>query len=236
MRARGCALVLAAALTACGRVPVAQGPSILTLSVHKLESGAKPSPLLEVRAGQVRAIIPDTWEARLLPRGAYPREGFVASPRIEDWRHGSGPTQGLEAFWVDAGKMRIPSDYYYLAAQKPLLDYMVEKGVCRRERQQVFANHPPDFTGKTFSRSDYVASASGTCHTDGRPTRWAYVVAAPGFGPARQVGIPTSGLYVVIAVVSGAKSEFLLKQILRGARFGNTSISEIIQAAGGQTR
>lgn len=74
-------------------------------------------------------------------------------------------------------------------------------------------------------------SATGSCRTEGTPTRWAYVVAAPGFGPMRQMGIPTSGLYVVIAVVPERRSGHLLKQILAAARFGDTSISEFLRAA-----
>jgi hypothetical protein len=45
------------------------------------------------------------------------------------------------------------------------------------------------------------------------------------------MGIPTSGLYVVIAVVPGKKAGELLKQILEAARFGDTSISRFLEAA-----
>jgi hypothetical protein len=57
------------------------------------------------------------------------------------------------------------------------------------------------------------------------------VVAAPGFGPLRSVGIPTSGLYVVIAAVSGADSGTLLDAMINGAHFGNTSVPQIERAA-----
>jgi hypothetical protein len=59
------------------------------------------------------------------------------------------------------------------------------------------------------------------------------VVAAPGYGPVRQVGLPTSGLYVVVAVVSGRGSGRLLREMLESAEFGGTSISKIVRAAGG---
>jgi hypothetical protein len=62
--------------------------------------------------------------------------------------------------------------------------------------------------------------------------QWAYIVAAPGFGPVRQVGLPTSGLYVVVAVVSGPNARRLLKEMLEGAQFGGTPISQIVRAAG----
>ena len=45
-----------------------------------------------------------------------------------------------------------------------------------------------------------MAQGKGTCNIHGTPTRWAYFVAAPGFGPVRRMGIPASGLYVVVAV------------------------------------
>ena len=90
----------------------------------------------------------------------------------------------------------------------------------------------PDLTGQTFSPSDYVVSASGSCQAGGRPTHWAYVVAAPGFGPVRQVGLPTSGLYVVVAVVSGRGADRLLREMLDGTQFGGTPISQIVRAAG----
>jgi hypothetical protein len=57
------------------------------------------------------------------------------------------------------------------------------------------------------------------------------MVAAPGFGPVRQVGIPNSGLYVVVAEVTGPGSARLLTEIMKGARFDSSSIGEILEAA-----
>ena len=76
-----------------------------------------------------------------------------------------------------------------------------------------------------------MASQTGMCKAGRRSTKWAYFVAAPGFGPIRDIGIPTSGIYVVIAVVSGPRAGSLLKQLLAGARFGDASISEIARLA-----
>src|SRR5207245_6245262 len=92
-------------------------------------------------------------------------------------------------------------------------------GACGPARAPVLVTHPPDYSGRTLSPGDFVASAAGGCRRGGRLTHWAYVVAAPGFGPVRKVGIPTSGLYVVVAEVSGPESARLLTEIMKSARF-----------------
>jgi hypothetical protein len=176
-------------------------------------------------------VVPDGWEAKPLSHDRYPQEGFVAAPRLEEWQHGDGTVRGMEVFWIDVAKMRIPSDYYYLVARGPVFDALRANKGCVSGRQQVYVDHPPDLTGRRFSPSDYVASGTGTCDIHGRHTRWAYLVAAPGYGPLRQVGIPTSGLYVVIAVVSGSRSEVLLQEMVESARFGNTPMTQIMRAA-----
>src|SRR2546425_970460 len=83
---------------------------------------------------------------------------------------------------------------------------------------QALTDHPPELSGLKFSPGDYVVTARGTCHGSEGPTKWAYVVAAPGFGPVRQVGLPSSGLYVVLAVVSGKRAGPLLEEMIDGAR------------------
>jgi hypothetical protein len=223
---------MAVVLTACAGAPAVHDdpPPKTVFTVHHLPPS--PSPLrVEVQAGSVQALIPDGWEPRPLPTARYPQEGFVASPQIEEWERGAGSVAGIEVFWIDVAKLNIPSDYYYMVAQGPAMAALAANKNCRSAGEEIYIDHPPDFTGRRFSPGDYVVSATGTCRTQGKPTRWAYVVAAPGFGPMRRVGIPTSGLYVVIAVVPGKKAGQILKQILEAARFGNTSISEILQAA-----
>jgi hypothetical protein len=211
---------------------VADAPASLTFTIRQVPSVSTPSPLNEVRAGQVRAVFPKSWDARPLPTSSVAQEGFVASPRIDRFERTTGVVQGIEAFWIDVGKQAIPSNYYYLAARNEAMSSLSSRNSCRAVRHDVLIDRPPDLTGRTFSPSDYVVSASGTCESNGRPTRWAYVVAAPGFGPIRQVGLPTSGLYVVVAVVSGRNAEPLLDAMLEGARFGGTPISQIVRAAG----
>jgi hypothetical protein len=234
VRATVAALVFATAVTACSRAPDAT--STLTsepasFSTRPFVLPSSPAPLVQVQSGFVQAVIPNSWEARPLSSDRYPQQGFVAAPRLEDWQHGDGTVRGMEVFWIDVAKMRIPSDYYYLVARGPVLEALRANKACEYGQQEVYADHPPDLTGRRFSPSDYVASASGTCLVHGRHTRWAYLVAAPGFGPLRQVGIPTSGLYVVIAVVSGSRSNVLLQEMVQSARFGDTPMTQIVNAA-----
>jgi hypothetical protein len=196
-----------------------------------MRSTIPPSPFVQVLAGSVHAVVPRSWEAAPLPATRFPQQGFVASPNLADWERGVGTVGGMEAFWIDVDEAGIASDYYYVAARSGLLSGLGDGSACRPQKQQVYVDHPPDFTGKRFSPSDYVASASGTCRMKGQPAEWTYVVAAPGYGPIRQVGIPNSGLYVVVAVVSGPQSRAILKEMIDGARFGNASITDILQVA-----
>jgi len=230
VRTRVLALGLAAVTTACTRVPLSQ-PGPQTLSIVPVVSTASPSPLVEVRIGLVRAIIPKSWEARTLPSSKVPAEGFVASPDLARWEHGAAHVQGIEAFWVDIGQLQIPTDYYYLAAKNASFGQIDQAGMCGQVRPTVLANHPPDYTGRHFSPGDFVASAAGRCVADGRPSHWAYMVAAPGFGPLRHVGIPTSGLYVVAADVAGPRSGTMLNEMMNGARFNSATVSQLLQAA-----
>jgi hypothetical protein len=227
--------MVAAALTACSRVPVAEAPAVPVFFIHHIHSSS-PSPLKEIKAGHVRAVFPDSWSAQPLAGEGLAQEGFVASPNIDDWLRGTGSADGMEAFWIDVGGDDIPSNYYYLAARGPALSPLGLNRACHHARDRIFADHPPDFTGSTASAGDYVASGEGTCRGAHGSTHWAYVVVAPGFGPERQVGLPTSGLYVVMASVSGPRSEFILKEMIQSAWFGNSSLSDIVKAASGQTR
>jgi hypothetical protein len=231
VRASRVLLVLAAALTACNRVPATE-PVELAFTIHPFASSTTPSPFNEVRAGSVRAVFPQQWEVRPIDSTTLPQEGFVASPRLDRFERAAGVVQGMEAFWIDVGAMRIPSNYYYLAARNEALSMLTGGKQCQLARRQVLLDRPPDLTGAQFSPGDYVAKSTGTCTVHGQPTRWAYIVAAPGFGPVRDVGLPTSGLYVVLAVVSGPNADRLLREMIQGAWFGGTPISQIVKVAG----
>ncbi len=77
-----------------------------------------------------------------------------------------------------------------------------------------------------------VARGEGVCLAGSRSTRWAYFVAAPGFGPVRGLGIPTSGLYVVVAVLPDSpRARGLLNKLLNSAEFGGASVSDLYAAA-----
>lgn len=232
MRTRGAVLVLVTALAAsCARAPAATHPATPHpgFSVRPLASKASPAPMVQVEAGDVHAVFPRSWHAEPLSAGDL-REGFVASPRIDAWERRMGAVQGIEVFWVDLDRVESPSAYYYLAARGAALR---PPGTdCSLLHHQVVVDHPPDFTGGGFSPSDYVAAAEGRCGAHARQMRWAYVVAAPGFGPARRVGIPTSGLYVVMAEVSGLHAAQLLREMLAATSFNGTPIATIAGAAG----
>jgi hypothetical protein len=235
MRWRFAASALIAAVTslsACTGSPstVATHDTPPEFSVRRLPPS--PSPLrLEVQSGEVEALVPADWDVQPISRARYPQEGFVASPQLSKWERGAGVVRGMEAFWVDITRLRIPSDYYYLVARGPAVSSLAGNKNCHPTGEQVLADHPPELTGRHFSPGDYVISAKGTCHSQGQATSWAYIVAAPGFGPVREVGLPSSGLYVVLAVVSGRRADALLQQMLQAARFGNVPITQIVAVA-----
>jgi hypothetical protein len=192
-----------------------------------------PSPFMQVSAGPVSAVIPDEWEPRLAGALNDPRQGIVAGPRPQAWRADRPPLEGLAAMWIDGAAVGVPSDYYYLAATGPALDVLTGTEECRATRRFVVANHVPAFAnGDPDSPGDFVARGRGTCTVGERSTRWAYFIAAPGFGPVRSVGIPTSGLYVVVAVMPASpRASFQLNRLLERTEFNGSSVSEMIAAA-----
>jgi hypothetical protein len=134
--------------------------------------------------------------------------------------------------WVDGTRVGVPSDFYYVAATGPALDLITRSEACSATRQRVFADHLPAFaSGDPGSPGDFVARGQGTCvgHT---PARWAYFVAAPGYGPVRRLGIPSSSLYVVVAMMRDSpRAPALLARMLDRTRFGDASITDLISAA-----
>lgn len=195
-----------------------------------------PSPYTEVVSGPVTALVPRNWHTVPAPTVDGIRGGFFSSPHPHAWDRMDGSVSGMAATWVDASKVGVPSDYYYLAATGPLLDRLTDGGDCRAVHGQIFANHRPGFDGSRGpSPGDYVARADGRCTGAGAPTRWASFVAAPGFGPAREVGIPGSGLYVVVAVLrasAGAGSK--LDRLVRHTSFGGTTVPQLVGAVTGR--
>jgi hypothetical protein len=198
-----------------------------------LSTGAKQplaAPFATVETGPVQALVPKSWETASIDMSSL-RQGLVASPHPKRWGQMDGMVPGLEVAWVDVTEVRIPSDLYYLAASGPAIPAMVSSRTCERVHMTVLVNHRP-LAGDPNSFGDYVERGTGTCHQRGHRTRWAYFVAAPGFGPLRQLGIPTSGLYLAVAVVPESPSaEKRLQTILRSAQYGSASVAELMQAA-----
>ena len=90
-----------------------------------------PGSFSQVTVGQVQALVPQGWRA--FPSGAPddPREGFVATPEPRAWQRMDGSAVGMTVTWVDATRVGIPSDFYYLAATGPVLSRLTHSGLCR---------------------------------------------------------------------------------------------------------
>jgi hypothetical protein len=144
-----------------------------------------------------------------------------------------GSAVGMTATWVDATRVGVPSDFYYLAATGPLLSGLTHSIGCVARSRRIFVDERPTFeAGRPGSAGDYVASGRGTCHIHGRLTQWAYFVAAPGFGPVRQIGIRSSGLYVIVIVLPRSRSGAVtMKQLMDHTRFAGAGISDMVKAA-----
>ena len=233
-RVRRIVLGIAFALVGTGCIaPSSADPQPLP---DRIETLSSPTPFTQVNAGPVSAIVPDGWEAHPATTADF-RGGFLASPHPERWERMDGRVAGMSATWVDATRVGMPSDYYYLAATGPLLSNLTDSRRCSAESHRVFVDRRPDLSASTPTHGDYVARGEGTCEVRGEATRWAYFVAAPGFGPVHEVGIPASGLYVVVAVTpDGAKASSLLDRLIRHTTFGGTSVDDLVAAAGGKFR
>jgi hypothetical protein len=187
-------------------------------------------PFAAVETGSVRAYVPMRWETSSIDMDSL-RQGLVASPDPVRWGDMDGTVPGLELAWVDVTRTHIPSDLYYLAASGPAIPSLVSEETCRRTRMAVLVNHRP-LAGDPNAFGDYVERGGGTCHRSGHRTRWAYFVAAPGFGPLREMGIPNSGLYLAVAVVpESPTAEKRLQTIIRSARYGSASVAQLMHAA-----
>ena len=99
--------------------PIAQAPPTSGISILPAPSQSSPSPLLQVRIGHVRGLIPKSWKAEMLPKSQLAREGFVASPDLAKWERGQAFSQGIEAFWIDGARLRIPSFRQYHLGPRP---------------------------------------------------------------------------------------------------------------------
>jgi hypothetical protein len=135
--------------------------------------------------------------------------------------------------WIDGTRVGVPSDYFYLAAAGPAVGLLTNASPCSATREQVIVDHRPDFaSADPDSPGDYVAYGHGTCTFGRQPSRWVYFVAAPGYGPVRELGIPSSGLYLVVAVVPDSpRAPRILERLLDATRFGGATVDDLIAAA-----
>jgi hypothetical protein len=225
-------VVIAAATSGCvgvGNSP-APGPPDLGPQLHVQGS---PSPYSQVTIGPVQGLVPDGWKTFAATTEGDVQNGFVATPEPAAWKRMDGSAVGMTATWVDATRVGVPSDFYYLAATGPLLSGLTHSIGCVARSHQIFVNERPTFeSGPPGSAGDYVASGRGTCHIRGRLTQWAYFVAAPGFGPVREIGIKSSGLYVIVIVLPRSHSGAVtMRQLLDHTSFAGAGISDIVRAA-----
>lgn len=198
---------------------------------------AEARPVREVQAGRISALIPTNWDVRPMPSALDATEGIQASGDLQRWSSPRRREKGLEAYWVDAAKVGLPSDYYYLAAEGPAMTRLPAGGGCRRDRFDVLSNHRPVFDRRRYSAGDYVATAGGTCFTRGGTSRWASFVAAPGYGPVRRIGIPESGLYFAFVMIpDGPHANQRADRLLSRVSFGGTAVRDFIDAARRQVR
>ncbi len=173
-----------------------------------------------VAAERIQAVVPRGWKHRPIPWGVDSFRGIHAARNLHRFSADGAP--GLEAYWVDATRVKVPSDYYVLAVG-PAMDRLPGKG-CRRPRRATEVALP--------SETGYVAMATGVCTRDGKKTRWGSFVAAPGFGPVRKMGIAESGLYsVFVAVPDGRRAARRMEQLLTSVSFDGTPVRDLLTAA-----
>jgi hypothetical protein len=191
-----------------------------------------PTPFTLVTAGQVQGAVPDGWHAMLADPQLGIRGGFVATPRVGGWPDIDGSAVGMSATWVDATRVGVPTDFYYLAANGPMLSRLTTSANCREQSHRVYLDRRPTFDLHRHSPGHFMAEGAGACRRGSTATRYAYFIAAPGFGPVHEMGIPSSGLYVVVAVVPAERgARDLLHQLIGRTRFGDDRIRDFVAVA-----
>jgi hypothetical protein len=176
-------------------------------------------------------MIPEHWVARPADGTSY-YLGVAASPHPPNVPAFAPSARGLLATRVDATTVGAPSDLYYLAATGPIVSGMTGHAGCEVTHEWVYADHAPtSMAGPRRSPGDFIAKATGTCERRDRTTRWCYFVAAPGFGPARETGIPGSGLYLIVASTpESPRAMSTLERLMRRVRFGDASARDFVRA------
>ncbi|HEX9891591.1 MAG TPA: hypothetical protein VGB28_05970 [Actinomycetota bacterium] len=196
---------------------------------------AEGAPLRSASAAGVEVLVPKEWRVGRIGTGSSHRQGIRASLDPTEWGARRSRAAGLEAYWVDATLIGVPTDYYYLAAREPALDRFAGRPRCRATRYDVLLDERPRLgRGGRMSDGNFVALQTGICRSRGRITRWASFVAAPGFGPVREMGIPESGMYYAVVAVDGPATRREVANLLGEVSFGGTRVKEFVRAAGGR--
>jgi hypothetical protein len=183
-----------------------------------------------VSAFGVSALVPGDWVEQPAAGAAF-AFGVAASPAPVAGSLAI-PVQGLIATRLDATEVGVPSDLYYLAAKGPIVERFADHARCTVTAHRIFVDHAPtSMAGRRGSPGDFMASATGTCGRGGSVTRWSYFVAAPGYGPARESGVPGSGLYlIVVSTPKGPGAGHTLAHLLRNVRFGEDTARDFVRA------
>jgi hypothetical protein len=181
----------------------------------------------------VEILVPTAWRARPIPSAHAHRHGLTASVDLGEWDARRIRAAGVEAYWVDATIVGVPTDYYYLVARGPALDRFAGRPHCRATQQHVYLDDHP--RSSADAGGGFMAVASGRCRNDRHTktaTRWTSFVAAPGFGPVRELGIPQSGMYYAVVVVEeGPTAGADMERLLSSVTFGGTPVNTFLEAA-----
>ncbi len=198
-----------------------------------LDAAPRATPFTVVSDGNVSSLVPHHWSTAPLDlEDGSLREGLMASPNLDRWRPMDGTEPGMEAAWMDVSRVGVPSDFFYMAAKWPALPKLVTSHRCTAAQEKIIVDHRPVMRADGEVLGDFAATASGTCRVGHRVNRWSYFVAAPSYGPVRRVGLPASGLYLVVAVVNDSpRAEHDLHRMVYGARFGRSSVNDLMVAA-----
>ena len=193
------------------RIRCACAMSLLGRGRHRRCLHAPPRPRRPHRSRSCRST-PDPHAVRLRHRrpgarrwsrtGGRPRSstpasgsgGFVAAPRRGQWADIDRSAVGMSATWVDATRVGVPSDFYYLAANGPLLSRSDDRRAGRDRTQRVSSIIRPTCSRATATRRATSSPGRTACADPRRPaTRWRVLRRGPGLRPRARPGDPALG-------------------------------------------
>ncbi|MGH2640153.1 MAG: hypothetical protein ACRDGO_00475, partial [Actinomycetota bacterium] len=104
---------------------------------------AEGSPLRTAQASGIEVLVPKEWRVGRIGTVSSHRRGIRASLDLTEWGARRSRAAGLEAYWVDATQVGVPTDYYYLAAREPALERFAGRPRCRATRFDVLLDERP---------------------------------------------------------------------------------------------